>query len=127
MALLHRYQQWLPGQERTRAGAGQDGGGHGDGTKDDGFQNALVPHEVIVDTEPVTNLCAGSESLRGGQPRGEDPLDLGGAAMNPERPGRDPRILALRGAPLTAFTLRSHVLPIAHDLRRCSRTQAASE
>lgn len=57
MPLLHGYQQRLPGQDGAGARAGQDG----EGTTDDGFQDTLVPHEVMVDTKPVTDLCAGGE------------------------------------------------------------------
>ena len=57
MPLLDGHQERLPGQHGARAGAGEDGGGDGERTTDDGCQNALVPHEVIVDTEPVRDLC----------------------------------------------------------------------
>ena len=61
MPLMHGHQQRLPAQDGAGAGADQDGCGHGDGTTDDGFQDAPVAHEMNVDTEPVTNLCAGRE------------------------------------------------------------------
>ena len=61
MSLLHGYQQRPPAQDGAGAGADQDGCRHSDGTTDDGFQDAPIPHEMNVDTEPVTNLCAGRE------------------------------------------------------------------
>ncbi len=61
MPLLHGYQQRLPGQDDAGPGTGQDRGDDGDGTTNDGFQDALVPHEVIVDIEPVMSLCARGE------------------------------------------------------------------
>ena len=62
MPLLDGHQQRLPGQDRAGAGPGQYGRGHDDGTTDDGSKDAFVAHEMIVDTEPVTNLWPAEES-----------------------------------------------------------------
>lgn len=62
MPLLDGHQQGLPGQDRAGATPGENTGGHGDGTTEDGPEDALVAHEMNVVTEPVTNLWASGNS-----------------------------------------------------------------
>ncbi len=56
----HAHDKGLPGQEGARC-AGHDRGGHCDHGPYDGVHPIRVGHVLIVDTEPVNDLCMGEE------------------------------------------------------------------
>jgi RNA polymerase-binding transcription factor DksA len=64
MPLVDGNEQWLPGEQRAGAGPDERGRGHGDCPTDDGAEEVLVRHVLIVGTQPVKDLCAAQEYVR---------------------------------------------------------------